>query len=183
MLTTVINYCTNDYRFLDICIQEAKKFSKEIVIPVCDHFFDGMPENRKLLEHSYAEHPDVQFVEFTFDKEPYGLYARITEEDPDWAHYWHSTARYVGYQFASSEHVLFIDVDEIADGDRMLAWLTHFPYEEWDGIRLTSSFYFREARFLAKKSMMNGLLVKKGALPTELLLDIHERKGTFHSLS
>ena len=141
MISTVINYCTNDYRFLEACLTEVRKFSKEIIIPVCDHFFNGVIENRLLLEHSYANHPDVRFVEFAFGTKPYGLYSELKEGDEDWIHYWHSTARYVGYQFVSPkvEYVLFLDVDVVAEGDKMKAWLSKFPYADFDAVRFTTS--------------------------------------------
>ncbi len=185
MIATVVNYCTNDFRLLDLCLKEVRKFSSEIVIPVCDHFFDGQVENRLLLEHSYASHPDVKFVEFAFGGEPYGLYSRVKKGDPDWIHYWHSTARYVGYEFVSpkTEYVLFLDIDEVADGEKMKAWLDKFPYHDFDAVRFTNYFYFREARYQATKIMRNGLLVKKEKLKPELLLDVDERKGTFYNLS
>lgn len=184
MIATVINYCTNDYRFLDACLKEAWKFSKEIIIPVCDHFFDGVAENRLLLEYSYAKHPDVKFIEFAFGDEPYGIYSGLKKGDDDWIHYWHSTARYVGDLFVSPEieYVLFLDVDEVADGNRMKAWLSNFPYQDFDEVRFTSYFYFREAKFQSLKIMRNALLVKKVKLKPELLLDVQERWGAFNSL-
>ena len=184
MIAVVINYCTNDYRFLSACLSEARKFSSEIIVPVCDHFFDGVVEDRVLLERSYAEHPDVKFVEFAFDREPYGLYATIKEGDPDWIHYWHSTSRYVGNEFVSSaaEYVLFLDVDEVVDGEKMRNWLKAFAYTDFDAIRFTSYFYFREARFQATKVMRNGLLVRKLKLTPDLLLDVRERRGVFDHL-
>ena len=54
-VTTIINYCTNDYRFIGHCIHEAKQFSEQIIVPVCDHFLDGTPENRELLDRTYEE--------------------------------------------------------------------------------------------------------------------------------
>src|SRR5690348_5600122 len=95
-LCTIINYCTHDYRFLQACIEEAKLISSQVIVAVCDHFFDGTPENRALLRQSYQEHPDCLFVEFAYDpSKPYGLYCPYKPTDEDWAHYWHSTARYV----------------------------------------------------------------------------------------
>ena len=65
-IDTVISYCSNDFRFIDKCIEEAKLFSQKIVIAVCDHFFDGTEERRDLLEHTYARHPDCHFIEFSY---------------------------------------------------------------------------------------------------------------------
>jgi len=58
------------------CIAEARTFAKQIVIPVCDHFFDGTPENRALLEQTYSEHPDCIFIEFAYSAKK--LYTRLS---------------------------------------------------------------------------------------------------------
>src|SRR5689334_2116292 len=65
-LGTVISYCTNDFRFIGKCIEEARRFSHSIVVAVADHFFDGVPENRALLNATYQAHPDCLFVEFAY---------------------------------------------------------------------------------------------------------------------
>ena len=190
MLTTIINYCTNDFRFLKICVDAVRLFSDQIIIPVCDHFFCGEKENRALLHHSYNLCSDCKFVEFAFDENrPYGLFSststKISKNDDDWKHYWHSTARYIGFQMmerSDSGYVLFIDVDEIADTKRMQEWLEKFPFDKYNGIRFTSYFYFRESIFRAEKLFKNGLMVRKDKVAPELLLDIHERRGVFVSL-
>ena len=97
---TIISYCTNDFRFIDKCIAEAKEFSSQIIIAVCDHFFDGTPENRVLLNQTYAQHPDCHFVEFSYDaKQIYSPFHRIAPDDDDWPIYWAATTRYAGFYF------------------------------------------------------------------------------------
>ena len=49
MIAAIINFCTNDYRFLARSIAETKSFSSQIIVPVCDHFFDGTPETSLAL--------------------------------------------------------------------------------------------------------------------------------------
>ena len=66
LITTVINYCSNDYRFIKKCIDEAKKFSHQVIVPVSDHFFDGTKENRDLLNLTYLENPTCEFIEYEF---------------------------------------------------------------------------------------------------------------------
>lgn len=185
MITTVINYCTNDYRFLSFAIAEAKKFSEKVIVVCADHFFDGKKEDRNLLNHSYKGHPDVLFVEYAFDKKkPYGLYPRRRDEDLKGVQYWHSTSRYIGYHYLPEEcsYVLFLDADEVADGDAMKKWLATKGYEKFDAIRFVSYFYFRSARQRAKKETRCGLLLRKDAILPEVLLDVHERRGTFLSM-
>lgn len=180
-VATIINYCTTDYRFLKFCIEEAKKFSQQIVVPVCSHFFNGEPENRALLNQSYQEHPDVQFVEFAYEEEPYGIYCPLTSSDEDWAHYWHSTARYVGFHYVQEcDYVLFLDVDEIVDG----LSFSSCDLKGYDAVRLPSYFYFREPIYRAMGQYpLNALLVRKAAIESpEMILDVFERKGLYDQI-
>lgn len=184
MIATIVNYCSHDYRFLSLCLKEIETFSSQIIVPVCDHFFDGRKENRDLLELSYQENPSIQFVEFSFDsKKTYGV-REITPEDPDWIHYWHSTSRYIGFYHLNPniEYVLFLDVDEIPESKRFCEWLKAFSYQEFDAIRFTNFFYFREARYRSQKFGRTALMVKKTSIEPELILDPLERKGLFTSV-
>ena len=58
MIAGVINFCTHDAWFLERCIEELSYACDQILIPVCDHFFDGTPENYPLLESLYAKFPE-----------------------------------------------------------------------------------------------------------------------------
>ncbi len=185
MITTVINYCTNDYRFLSFAVEEAKKFSQKVIVVCADHFFDGSIEDQNLLSHSYLNHPDVEFVEYAFDENnPYGLYPRRRDEDLAGVQYWHSTSRYIGYHYLPDdcEYVLFLDADEIADGERMKNWVHTKEYQKYDAIRFVSYFYFKSAEQRAKKMTRCGLMLRKSAILPETLLDVHERRGTFLSM-
>lgn len=183
-IATVINYCTNDYRFLKFCVSEAKKFSHQILIPVADHFFNGTPENRQLLSQSYREHPDCTFIEYHFDpKKPYGIYCPYSPEDPEWIKYWHSTSRYLGFLRTETEYVNFIDVDEVIDGDRFASFLKTFPYRDYNAMRFYSYFYFREPIYRATTYSTNMLLVRSEAVSSpEMILTPHERKGLFDTI-
>jgi hypothetical protein len=181
-IAVVINYCTNDYRFLSKAIEAVNSFASLIVIPVADHFFDGSPENRTLLELSYQQHPHCQFVEFAFHpQKPYGLHCPVEEGGEDWIHFWHSTSRYIGYHFVPKEveYILFIDVDEIMDTEAFEQWLAVFPYREYAALKFASYFYFRSASFRAKTFQSNGLMLKRDLIEPESLLDLCERKGVF----
>ncbi len=185
MITTIINYCTNDYRYLPFTLEQAKKFSDHLIVVCGDHFFDGQKENRHLLDLTYHNHPDVTFIEYAFDtKSPYGLYPRFRDDDPKGVQYWHSTSRYIGYHYLPSESdfVLFLDADEVADGEAMKRWLNTGEYKRLDAVRFVCYFYFRSARQRATKETRCGLLVRRSALQAETLLDVHERRGTFLSI-
>jgi len=185
-LAIVINYCTADYRFLHLCTQAALRCTPQVVVVVSDHFFDGTQENQELLKQSYQEIPRCLFVEFAYNpKAPYGPYCPYIVEDEEWAHYWHSTGRYVGFHFLekATTHVLFLDVDEILDSERFLHWLSCLD-PTVDAVRLSGYYYFRKPCFRALSHLPTSLLLKKDALTSpEVLLNIFERKGVFEAIT
>lgn len=169
-ITTIINYCTNDYVFLKPCIDHARPFSEKIIVPYCDHFNDGTPENRELLERSVRENAygQVEFIEFAYE--------------PTQTSRWHSNAaRKLGIDAApaDTEYFLLLDTDEIVEPDRFLLWLKQQEGNLLDSYKLANYFYFRETRYRSKTNEDSIILVKKGPMTDNDALIFHpeERFG------
>lgn len=179
-IACIVNYCSQDYRFLDLCLKELKKLFSSILIPVCDHFFNGEKEDAALLKLGYKTHPDVTFIQFAYGDKLYGLSPLLYEESKT-IHYWHSTARYVGYHFLPQhiQWVLFLDIDEVIDVNRFTDWMQRAFEKKINAYRFDSFFYFRSPQFRAKTYTQNALLVKRSELHPDLLLLVAERMGTF----
>jgi hypothetical protein len=173
---TVINFCTNEARFLGPCIQEALRFSAQVIVPVCDHFFDGRPENRPLLEEIYKAFPEVLFVEFPFVQMPKRVFSHV---DPP--HFWPSLSRLVASEFLRPEidSVLFLDTDEVADGRRLAKWLKENDISHYTALKFANYWYFREPRYRAKKFEDSVVFVKRCVLRSQLLLHEKERDACF----
>jgi hypothetical protein len=185
-IAAVINYCTNDYRFLTRAIAEVSSFSSQIIVPVCDHFFDGTPENRSLLDRTYAEHPNVLFLEFAYDqKELYTPYVRRSPEDEDWGALWHSTARYLSFLYLddSIEYLLFLDADEIVEGEKFGEWLRKEDYRKWDALWFFAYCYGFLPSRRASDIQQTALLVKRSSISPLKILNAQERFGLFAGLS
>lgn len=182
LITTVINYCTNDYRFIKKCATEAFKFSHEVIIPVSDHFFDGTKENRKLLELSYIENPKCKFIEyeFTFDKTYSNHYKWYDFSSSEFRRIWHSTSRYISNFFINekTEYILFLDADEICEGENFLKWLDLFEYKKFSAMRFGSYAYYKTD--VIWKGLQNvGILVNKEKINRFYLLDENERMALY----
>lgn len=173
-LATIINFCTNESRFLTACIEQCLLFSKQIIIPVCDHFFNGVAEDQALLEQIYRAFPDCQFVEYPFlpKRIPRRVFRKI---DPP--HFWPSAARTIASVDLDDEveQVLFIDADEIPDGKRMAEWLELSDYSQYTVQRLSNYWYFREPRYRACALEDTPVLVQKRSLDRFVLLNEGER--------
>ena len=173
-IATIINYCTTDYKFIEHCIKEVNKFSSQVIVPISDYFFDGTPENEELLEKTRDENKGVDFIKFEFDPNKPTISAR----------YWHNFSRWIGVKKVKDdiEYVLFLDVDEIIEGDKFLEWLNNFNYKDYDAIMFASYWYFRETKFRALIDEIHGLLVKRNIIKKNLIMVNHEREGTFDKI-
>lgn len=185
MLGTIISFCSNDLRYLSLCLEAVRPFSDQILICVCDHFFDGTEENYALLEKLYSTYDSDEFVEFVFDKNVlYGTPAYLDPSHPDYRHHWHNTSRLVGTYFLRPEikQVLFCDVDEIIDTNAFHAFLQKSEDRLLDACRFSSYFYFRHSSYRALTWTLGPILVKKQLLSTENLLHEDERSGLLQSI-
>lgn len=173
MLATIINFSTNETEFLGHCLEEALVFSDQIIVCVCDHFFDGTKENQKLLNGIYKAHPEVTFIQYAWSKK--GFYANHS------THFWHNLSRLLGVFFLSSdiENILFLDVDEIVEGKRFANWLKQKPLDKYAALRLACFWYFRKSCFQAKTWEDTPLLIRRGDVDYDLIMQIHERAGMF----
>jgi hypothetical protein len=185
MQTAVINFCSNDFRFLRACIEGVRPFSKQILITVCDHFYDGSRENYALLEHAYRQFPDCQFIEYAFDsQQSYRRFSSYYPEHHNWRHEWANTGRWIAYYFlaADCEWIYFLDVDEILDKERFVSWLQSSDISDLTALSFSAHWYFREAKYQAIPCDDISLMVKKSALSCEHLWHSDERTGILISM-
>jgi len=139
-IATVINYCTNDYQFLRPNINQVKKFSQQIIVPVCDHFYDGSLENQVLINRSIKENPEADFIKFKYDHKAtfpfwrgWQFILRHLSLGSVWGpQYWICFARQLGFKAIKPpvDYVLFLDADEIIDGWKFMAWLNTNHYKK-----------------------------------------------------
>ena len=178
----VISYCSNDYRFLSSCIEGLKPIAREIVVSVCDHFFDGTPEDRGLLDLSYSQHPDIKFIEYPLS-DSYGLYGGAKVGREALARYRANAGRYVGLLSLSEdiEYVLFADVDELAEKERLKEWLAQEKLS--DAMLFSSYLYLGHEGRRSSTLGYSYLLVKKEMLSPEMLFHSFERPGFFNSFT
>ncbi len=184
-ITAVISFCSNDWRFLKRCIEGVSPFCHEIILTVCDHFFDGSFENYALLEEAYRCFPECTFIHFHFDPDQsYHLFSPLSPEDLNWRHEWHNTGRWLGSLYASalSQYLFFIDCDEIVDAPRFCLWLQQTDLASTAAWRFTSRCFYRDASYEALSPSDNCLLVNRSYLHSDLLWDERERFGVFYEI-
>ncbi len=180
-LATIVNFCTNESRFIKLCLDQALQFSQQVIVPVCDHFFDGTEENRPLLEQIYQAFPQCLFVEYPFIPEK--IPKKVFDKVPP-SHFWHSLSRLIGAQFLEEgiENVLFLDADEIPEASRFMDWLECSDYPCHTVLKLANYWYFRDSCYQADKWEDSIVFAQKRALEPHLLLRKEERDAIYNSL-
>lgn len=173
-ITTIINYCTNDYKFIAACIQEAAKISEEVIVPYTDHFYDGTPENTELLAKTIAENPRARFEYF-----PYNPTLKVLPQ------HWVTYARLVGWKSSRPEtdFILFLDADEVVDSKRFQSWIQVFPLAKMNVIKLANYYYFREICYQSEIFEDSIVLARKSLLTEEMVMDFLDRDKIFRDIA
>ncbi len=150
-LSTIIQYSTLDFKFLEANLQQSSKFSDEIIIPICSHLFGGELENADLLKKS--EEIVSKYAKAKI------LYFDWKGHHPNTAYY-HTLSRAIGTQYAQNPWLLFLDTDElIIDGFK--DWLDRHAFKTSNSFWLTCCWYFREPIYQADLHEGAALLIKK----------------------
>lgn len=180
-LATVVNFCTNESRFIHVCLNQALQFSSQVIVVVCDHFFDGTNENIELLQQIYRAFPECLFIEYPFipEKIPKNVFKRIRP-----ANFWHSLSRLIASNYVEEtiDHILFLDADEIPDSKRFIEWLSCSDYHGHSVIKLANYWYFREACYQAEKWEDSIVFAHRRALEPHFILNQEERNAIYDSL-
>lgn len=183
----VVNYCTNEYPFLAPCLAQLQSFCQRIVVPVCDHFFDGTAEDKLLLERSEAENRDrAIFLNWKFDRNEH------TGDSGQF--YWEGKARWLGVEHLQNcEFVLFLDVDEIVDSERFVQWLDNFKapveipnvglkeltFRDLDAFKFGAYWYFRDPAYQARVLEEAGVMVRRSRLTRDNVINPGARTSLF----
>jgi hypothetical protein len=180
-ISTIISFCSNDWRYLSRAIFEASFFSDDIVVPVCDHFFDGTKENKALLNRIFSNHPHVHFVQFAYDfVHLYNPFLSYEKSDVQWPALWHATSRYIGAIYAKENpYFLFTDVDEIVDGKKFKSWLEKETFTSYKAIRFSSYRYCYLASLRSHKIHHCSLLIDREQMRMNHVIQPDERYGMF----
>jgi len=173
-ITTLINYCTNDYKFIGACVEEALKFSIEVIVPYTDYFYDGSPENKALLDKTIQENPRAKFIFFPYDPKLNVL-----------PQHWVTFARVIGWKYSSSEtdFILFLDADEVVDGNRFLEWQKGFPLSKMNVIKLANYYYFRDIIYQSETYEDSAVIARKNQLSEEMIMDFLDRDKSFRDIT
>lgn len=167
-ISVVISYCSLENRFIDKIIDECKIFSDDIVVVRAESFLDGTPDtNAKDFNDDVTHTVIIDPSEGDIKK----LGSR----------HFHNVFRYTGWKNLSgkNKYVLFLDADEVPNGDMVRDFLDEFDYEQFNGISFDAYWYFRETTNRARAREETTALFRVDTLTEPVFFGPSERWTMF----
>jgi hypothetical protein len=160
--SVVVSYCSLDKRFIQSLVKEVSKFSNDIIIVYFDKLLNGIPEPVDEVKSLLSHNTTIKYLELQY----------IENTEP---RYFHNLARWEGLKEAKHENILFLDADEIPEGDTMKSVLDRGLLDSYDAVDFACHWYFRSAKNRAVQKEECGLLVKKSIIKKDMMFTQSER--------
>ena len=175
MIGVIINYCSNEHMFIRHTLKECSKFSEHIFVSYGSHLYDGSPET--LDETLIQDFPRVKFIEYTVDiHTPHDKLEGVVRRPTA---YWCNLARWQGVQAMplNIQWMLFIDADEVPEGDRFKQWLDKTDLDNNSLYKLANYWYFKEPTNQSQTWEDSVLMVPRKHLTRSSVFHDDERDG------
>jgi hypothetical protein len=150
MVSVIISYCNNDFQFIQESLQQVTKFSDDVQISYCTHSLDGEIEDPEIISEmkKLAIKYEAKTIECKYDLDKN-------------ARYHHNLMRFIPTWNAENDYILYLDADEIIEGEIFADYLTTNEYLNHDVLCFECYWYFRDRKNRAKTKESAGVLVRK----------------------
>jgi len=176
----LINFCSNEYPFLSHCLSHLKPICSQIIVSVCDHYYNGKKEDLSTLKKIYSEFPNVTFIQYPYLGNTISKKAKKKKG----GRVFDGISRTIGASFLDedTDYVLFMDADEIIDTERFLDFIKTESLEGLQAAKFSNYWYFREPKYRSQTFEDSILLAKKSALSKKVLFGKDDRDGIFQRI-
>lgn len=149
----VVSYCSLEAPFLEHVLRETLKFAARVVVSYSATLHDGTPDDLQALHRAKAAFPGVVWVEYVVDRVDELMEGAALSRP---SAYWPNRARWEGVhalRSADCQYVMFLDADEVPEGDRMAAFVSGLaaaPDSSTPAIKLANYWYFRSPKLRSR---------------------------------
>lgn len=167
MIDVVINYCSNDFRFIRKNITEALKFSNKVIIPMASHLLNGESDEHGIIKtvdalQDIENRERVVFIEYEWD----------ASKSP---RHHHNMSRWIGLHESQTDYIMFLDADEIMEGDLTAEYLSTNKHIQYDVVAFRSYWYFREPTYRATTTELAASLWNRKICTENIIFSESER--------
>ena len=162
-LSVVVSYCSLDKRFIGPLLDQLLLFTDDIIVVYYDKLMNGDPEPvADVWEYLKVDSKKIKGIKLKYS----------TKQS---SRYFHNLARWEGYKAAKYDNLLFLDADEIPDGQLFNTLLNNNAFKDIDAGDFSCYWYFRSAKYRAEQTEHCGLYINKSLITEKLMFTEMER--------
>jgi hypothetical protein len=182
-IATIIIACSDEFHFLDKLLPQVTMFSAYTSVAIGSSRWNGDEENMGKIYAFLNKHKYNSNTKFT-------LYDPLNEAcECEYAHYIkkkemipEAYARYIALQNippnVEYDYILFLDSDELVEGNKMLNWFNTNTYKQYDVMKLSCYWYWREPIYRANNYEEDSIVMMKKEYATPNII-FHDYARTF----
>ena len=143
--------CSDDLRFLRVTLKQAARLFQQVLIVFGTRYWDGVrDENIAAIEEFAAEckglYDNVKILWYQVPEDAF----KFVQGTVNTAMYWEGHARWLAStKMLPCDYVLFLDSDEVINGEVMAEYLSSKRYTHFSAIKLANYWYWREPTYQA----------------------------------
>lgn len=175
---------TDDLRFLQSGLKEIVPIFKYIVVAMGSKLWNGTEENiekmKVFIDEINKKYNNIQCIVYKIPEDKDNNMIKYVSSEM----YWEGHARYISLtdSIKSCEYVVFLDSDEIIDGQKFKEWLDTGLYKKYEALKLQNYWYWREPIYRAKNYFEDSVvMMKNGSYDPRHLFSNMGRHGVFAS--
>lgn len=162
MINIAIPFCTYDIKYINRSIDAVRTIANKIIITYCDKFFNGENENLDLIHSVIDNNSDCIFYKI--------------EYEPGKSSRYHSNkSRDVSCQISKSEHIMFLDSDEIFEKEYLIEWYNLNQNKLKDITTFSNYWYYRDEKYRVNHIDDSVVMIHKNYITQDLLYNESER--------
>lgn len=175
---TVIISSVDDFQFLDILIPQTIIYSKYTSVAIGIKRWDGTPEDVDKITTFIAKHKTKNVLFTMYDPTDEAQHSPMTHNMRKREMVPEAYARHIALQQIPDninlDYILYLDSDEIIDGQTFLNWLNNGQYKTYDVMKLACYWYWRLPTIRAKDYLEDSIVFmkRKHCLPFVIFHDL-----------
>ena len=174
---------SDDFHFLKASLSQIIPLCQDIVIAIGSKLWNEEEDDMQKIQAfktQYERIPNVKFVTYQVPEDKVQFMA--SQVTP--AMYWEAHARWVALQAldTSCEYILFLDADEVVDGDLFSQWLDTGIYKTMGVMKLANYWYWRTPTLRARDYIEDSVVfIRRDAFNPFMLFSNLGRHGMFNN--
>lgn len=173
---------SDDLKFLYANIKQTHHIFKHIVIAIGSKLWNGEKENHeKIAEfetYVATHHPNITIKRYNVPEDKIPFMENMVRPSM----YWEAHARWISLEVLHKdcEYVMFLDSDEVVDGDAFESWVKSGMHKAYDAMKLANYWYWRDVRYRAKDYIEDSVVfIRRDAFNPMMLFSNLGRQGAF----